>query len=49
MRIRPGTFDEYPATVNDDQRATPEKLRKIIRAAAPKAEESLRSLTSFES
>jgi len=35
------TVDEYLATLSDDQRAALEKLRKTIRAAAPKAEECI--------
>ena len=37
----PKTFDDYLAAVRDDQRAALEKLRKIIRAAAPQAEERI--------
>ena len=33
------TIDEYLAALSDDKRAALEKLRKTIRAAAPKAEE----------
>jgi uncharacterized protein YdhG (YjbR/CyaY superfamily) len=36
---KPTTIDEYLATVSDDKRAALEKLRRTIRAAAPKAEE----------
>ena len=35
------TFDEYLSALSDDQRAALEKLRKTIRAAAPKAEECI--------
>jgi uncharacterized protein YdhG (YjbR/CyaY superfamily) len=35
------TTDEYLAALSDAQRAALEKLRKAIRAAAPKAEECL--------
>lgn len=35
------TIDEYLAAVTIDQRAALEKLRKTIRAAAPKAEECI--------
>lgn len=35
------TIDEYLKAVPDDQRAALEKLRKAIRAAAPKAEECI--------
>ena len=38
---KPTTVDEYLAGVNDDQRAALESLRKVIRAAAPKAEECI--------
>jgi uncharacterized protein YdhG (YjbR/CyaY superfamily) len=41
MAGRPTTIDEYLAAVPDDQRAALEKLRKTIRAAAPKAEERI--------
>jgi len=37
----PATIDEYLETVSDDHRAALEKLRKQIRAAAPKAEECI--------
>ena len=37
----PTNIDEYLATVSDDHRAALEKLRKQIRAAAPKAEECI--------
>jgi uncharacterized protein YdhG (YjbR/CyaY superfamily) len=36
-----GTIDEYLATLSDDKRAALEKLRKAIRAAAPRAEECI--------
>jgi len=35
------TIDEYLAGLSDDKRAALEKLRKAIRAAAPKAEECI--------
>lgn len=35
----PKTIDQYLAAVPDDKRATLEKLRRTIRAAAPRAEE----------
>lgn len=35
------TIDEYLATLSADKRAALAKLRKIIRAAAPKAEECI--------
>ena len=37
----PTTIEEYLATVSDEHRAALEKLRKTIRAAAPKAEECI--------
>lgn len=39
MAARPSTFDEYLASLSADKRAALEKLRKTIRAAAPRAEE----------
>ena len=41
MSGRPGTIDEYLATLPEVQRSALEKLRKIIRSAAPKAEECI--------
>lgn len=41
MAAKTKTFDEYLAALDDDQRAALEKLRKIIKAAAPKAEECI--------
>src|SRR5262245_51649085 len=41
MAARPTTIDQYLANVSEDQRAALEKLRKAIRAAAPKAEECI--------
>jgi len=38
---KPRTIDEYLAGVNADQRVALEKLRTIIRAAAPKVEECI--------
>ena len=38
---KPRTIDEYLAVVNVDQRIVLEKLRKTIRAVAPKAEECI--------
>jgi len=35
------TIDEYLATLSDDKRAALEKLRKTIRAVAPKAQECI--------
>jgi uncharacterized protein YdhG (YjbR/CyaY superfamily) len=36
---KPKTFDDYLAALGKDQRAALQKLRKIIKAAAPGAEE----------
>jgi uncharacterized protein YdhG (YjbR/CyaY superfamily) len=43
MKAKPKTrtIDEYLAALSADQRAALEKLRKTIRAAAPKAEECI--------
>ena len=41
MAAKPKTIDEYLAALPDDQRAALERLRKTIRAAAPKAEERI--------
>ena len=41
MAASPTTIDEYLAALSDDKRAALEKLRKTIRAAAPKAEECI--------
>ena len=38
---KPKTHDDYLAAVSDDKRAALEKLRKIIKAAAPEAEECI--------
>ncbi len=38
---KPTTIDGYLAALSDDKRATLEKIRKAIRAAAPKAEECI--------
>jgi len=38
---RPTTIDEYLANVSPNQRAALDKLRKSIRAVAPKAEECI--------
>lgn len=38
---KPTTIDEYLAPLSDEMRAALEKLRKTIRAAAPKAEECI--------
>jgi uncharacterized protein YdhG (YjbR/CyaY superfamily) len=40
-KTRARTIDEYLAALSDDKRAVLEKLRKTIRAAAPKAEECI--------
>ena len=39
MAAKPTTIDEYLANVSDEHRAALEKLRKMIKTAAPKAEE----------
>ena len=39
--IAPKSVDEYLSALSDEQRAALEKLRKTIRAAAPKAEECI--------
>jgi uncharacterized protein YdhG (YjbR/CyaY superfamily) len=45
---RPTTIDEYLAPLRADKRAALEKLRKIIKAAAPRAEECISySLPAF--
>jgi uncharacterized protein YdhG (YjbR/CyaY superfamily) len=41
MTGNPKTIDEYLAGVSEDKRTALEKLRKTIRAAAPKAEECI--------
>lgn len=41
MTGKPKTIDEYLSAVSDDKRAALEKLRKAIRAAAPRAEECI--------
>ena len=41
MPAKPQTFDDYLAALSDDKRAALEKLRKTIKAAAPKAEECI--------
>ena len=41
MAHKPKTIDEYLAALSADKRAALEKLRKTIRAAAPKAEECI--------
>ncbi len=41
MGDKPKTIDEYLATIGDDKRVALERLRKTIKAAAPKAEECI--------
>jgi len=41
MKTSPKTIDQYLAALSDDKRAALEKLRKTIKAAAPKAEEGI--------
>jgi uncharacterized protein YdhG (YjbR/CyaY superfamily) len=41
MAAKPKTIDEYLAALSADKRAALEKLRKTIKAAAPKAEECI--------
>jgi len=41
ITAKPQTIDEYLARVSDDKRAALEKLRRAIRAAAPRAEECI--------
>jgi len=41
MAGRPKIIDEYLAALSDDKRAALERLRKIIKAAAPRAEECI--------
>lgn len=41
MKVRGRTIDEYLANVSADKRAALQKLRKMIRAAAPKAQECI--------
>jgi uncharacterized protein YdhG (YjbR/CyaY superfamily) len=40
-KAKPRTIDEYLAALSDDKRAALQRLRKIIRAAAPRAEECI--------
>ena len=40
-KSKPKTIDDYLEALDSDKRAALEKLRKIIRAAAPKAEECI--------
>jgi uncharacterized protein YdhG (YjbR/CyaY superfamily) len=45
---KPKTIDDYLAALSDENRAALEKLRRTIRAAAPKAEECISySLPAF--
>jgi uncharacterized protein YdhG (YjbR/CyaY superfamily) len=41
IKVKAGTIDEYLAAVSPDKRAALERLRKTIRAAAPRAEECI--------
>ena len=41
MKSKPKSIDDYLAGVSEDKRAALEKLRRAIRAAAPKAEECI--------
>ena len=41
MTVRPKTIDEYLAPLSREKRTALEKLRKDIKAAAPKAEECI--------
>lgn len=41
MARKPKTIDEYLAVLSDEKRAALEKLRKTVKAAAPKAEECI--------
>jgi len=41
IKAKPKTIDEYLAALNNDKRAALERLRKTIRAAAPRAEECI--------
>lgn len=48
MARKPPTIDEYLARLSDDQRAALQRLRKAIKAAAPRAEECISySLPAF--
>ncbi len=40
-KAKPKTIDEYLAALSNDKRAALERLRKTIRAAAPRAEECI--------
>jgi uncharacterized protein YdhG (YjbR/CyaY superfamily) len=41
LAAKPKTIDDYLAALSADQRAALEKLRKVIKAVAPKAEECI--------
>lgn len=41
MAAKPKTIDDYLAPLSEEQRATLQKLRKTINAAAPKSEECI--------
>jgi uncharacterized protein YdhG (YjbR/CyaY superfamily) len=41
MATKPETIDDYLSEVSDQQRSALEKLRRTIRAAAPRAEECI--------
>jgi uncharacterized protein YdhG (YjbR/CyaY superfamily) len=41
MAAKPKTIDDYLAALSDDKRTALERLRKIIRAAVPNAEECI--------
>ena len=41
MAAKPGTIDEYLAALSKEKRTTLQKLRRDIKAAAPKAEECI--------
>ncbi|MGA8026902.1 MAG: DUF1801 domain-containing protein [Bryobacteraceae bacterium] len=40
-KAKPKTIEEYLATLSDDKRTALERLRQIIRSAAPEAEECI--------
>src|SRR5512140_855587 len=42
MRTKPTTIDDYLAALPKDRRAALEKLRKVIKALVPEAEECIR-------
>jgi uncharacterized protein YdhG (YjbR/CyaY superfamily) len=41
MKTKPQTVDEYLAPLSPEKRAALEKLRRVIKSAAPKAEECI--------